>query len=47
MEFDLTVTIPFGDYAVGDRITDPKAVAEHVDSGYVVKVPKQAAKPAK
>lgn len=47
MDFDLIVTIPFGDFAVGDRISDPKLVADNIDSAYVVKVPKPASKPAK
>lgn len=47
MEFDLIVTIPFADYAIGDRISDPKVVADNLDSPYVVRVAKAPAKPAK
>lgn len=47
MEFDLIVTIPFADYAIGDRITDPKVVADNIDSPFVVKVVKPPAKAAK
>lgn len=47
MEFDLIVTIAFADYAVGDRITDPKIVADNIDSPFVVRIVKSPAKSAK
>lgn len=34
----LIVTIPFGDYAAGDRITDPALVEKYKDSGFTVRV---------
>jgi hypothetical protein len=45
MDFDLVVTEPFGAYAVGDRITDAKAIEEALtlNPSHVVRVAKQSA----
>lgn len=43
MDFDLVVSVPFGGYLVGTRITDPAVVAEILTSeavGFVVRVSK-------